>query len=348
MDYKALEDLVNILVRKTGLELFENGEKKELEEKLDEISSKVLLLNNENKKEELEIFLNEKEIILSSLNDIGENSIICAKEILKTFTDGKPYTYAKDKVNELVKLAKEELEKTHNEINNTNIFTEMDKYNKKVGKLKSEIESKVYEDKLKNEVINFNNAYHNSKLKSLKERKKYIPNQIEAINNIIEELKRICEKLKDNRMVYIRNLNSKKREFYKNLLKSYSKEEINEIKLIIKDIENEINENIKNENEYIKEINKYKEEIAKKENDLAIIEKEIFSLEENKVNENNRNYLEIFTDMLELLKQKDRLESLSKQQQYLYVDPDVIKEEIELLWNKKIKPASNFEDIEIF
>lgn len=351
MDYKALEDLVNILVRKTGLELNEkqeNKERKELEDKVNEITSKILLLEKTKEKEELESLTNEKEIILSALNESIDCAVAYAKKILSAFNEKKPYSYIKNTVESLVKLAKDEYEETHKKIEDTNIFTEMDNYNKLINSASNEMITKNYKNDVSKNIAIFASAYHKSKLKSLKDRKAFIPSQIEAINKIINELQKMCEILKKSRYNYMEELNKQKSKFYSNLLKFFYKDNLDEIKNIIEYIENMIHENKVLENSYIKDINKYKEEIANKEKNLIDINEEIKIEEDNIYSGDVKDNIDLLNDKLELLKNKSKLDSLSRQQQYLYVDPDVIREEIELLWNKKIKPEDEFEGVEIF
>lgn len=349
MNYKALEDLVNILVRKSGLELKnnqKNKEKKELEERLSYISSKVLLLKNSDEQLELEYLLKEKELILSCLENVQKNALTYAEEIMQAYNEKKPYIFVKEKIEVLVSMARKELERTNSEINETNIFTEMEKYNKKISELNEEFNSKDYKNGYKIAVTASMDKYKNSKLKALSETKNFIPKQIEASERIILELTSICEKLKVNRAVLMKKLNEIKNEFYSNLLNRYYKDNISEIKSIIKSLENEIEETKSFEIKYKKEIKEYQEQINKKQ-------KYLFELEKNLIKEENciiptdvNNGADYLKDKLELLKIEDRLDSLTKEQQYLYVEPEVIKEEIELLWNKNIAPEE--ENFEVF
>lgn len=350
MDYKALEDLVNILVRKSGLELKNNQkdkEKKELEERLAYISSKVLLLKNSDEQLELEYLLKEKELILSCLEDVSKNALTYAEEIMQSYKEKKPYSVVKDKVETLVSMAKKELEKTQSEIDETNIFTEMEKYNNKISQMLEEINLKDYKNGYKITVISAMNKYKDSKLKALYKAQNFIPKQIEASERIILELTSICEKLKVNRAVLMKKLNEIKTTFYSNLLNRYYKDNISEIKNIIKSLEAEIEETKTFENKYKKEIKDYQEQISKKQKYLIELEKNIKREEENIIPSDINNGADNLKDKIELLKEEDRLDSLTKEQQYLYVDSDVIKEEIELLWNKAISPSPE-EEIDIF
>lgn len=349
MDYKALEDLVNILVRKSGLELKnnqKNKEKKELEEKLDTISSKVFLLEKSGDQLELEYLLKEKELILSSLEEEQENALTYAEDILTAFNSNKPYAYIKDKIEKLCEIANKEYGFTFSEINETNIFTEMEKYNKIINDHKDKISQKKYINNPKSNVVSFMQAYKSGKLKSLYRRKSYIPDQINAINQIVEKLKIIRENLNLNKAITMKKLNDAKNEFYPQLLKKYYKDNISEIKDIIKYLENEIEEMNKLSESYLIEIKKYEEEIIKKQKDQEDIEKEIYKEENNFIPSDINNNADYLKDKIEMLRSEDRLDSLMKEQQYLYVDVDVIKEEIELLWNKKNSSNSNNESNE--
>ena len=337
MNYKALEDLINILVRKCGIDLKDevfNYRKNVLESKLKELKSSS------------NVFMYEKDIniIEKSLEMWDSKIVLYANEILKSYEEKKPYYLIKDRVEFLVNKSKEELDRTNKELEESNIFEVLDKYNKELKKLEESLVINDYKDRENLGFNNFANAYRNSKIKSLKRRRETLESQISSLNKLIKVLNDEYDKVNLNKALLEEKLLICKEKTYSNELKISNVEEVDKLEEIISQIEKEIEMMQLLGDKYLKEISKYKNEEINKKEEMFLNEKEI--VEEKEIILDIKDNVKYLSDQIKYYSTESRVKSISLEQQYLYVNSDVIKEEIELLWKKS---GINFvEEIEYF
>ena len=172
-------------------------------------------------------------------------------------------------------------------------------------------------------------------MEGINSRKAEVLNLISVSKNLSEDVKqaRMCS---ENELSYLES-----RLYGVNTL-DVSEEELKNIDNLIGEIKVDIENNKYLENEYIDDIYAYKEElknldinystlqneISKEEKILEILNSEISS------NDICENKIDKLADSVLLIEYNERLKSLKNQQQYLYVDSKVIKEEIYNLWKR--------------
>ena len=121
-----------------------------------------------------------------------------------------------------------------------------------------------------------------------------------------------------------------------------SDDELKNIDTLIGEIKTEIENNKYLENEYIDDIYAYKEELKNLDINYATLQNEINKEEKileilnSEISSNDicEDKISKLSDSILLIEYTDRVKSLKNQQQYLYVDSKVIKEEIYNLWNR--------------
>ncbi len=339
---EKLGNVYDTLCRKTFLEEeieIQSAELLRLKETRDFIKTRIESdnyykgLDKVRDKEELKILENEEKLIEECLKEWETNAELYGAYILDAYKSNKDFDYIREKLDYLVIGAKNELSKTQAEIEDSNIFKEMDKYVKLTEDLNEKIKTYSYIDSEKEKIIEFEIEYKDKKLSKLKEKKKVLESDISSLESLIKEITHMYEVIKKNRILLKEKLNEKQERLFNTNLKIVSDKEMKDIESLISSIKDAIETSKEEENKYIKDINKYKCELTKKTCELKEITKEIES--DNTSDENNLNSLELLNDKILLLEYQNRLDSISKQKQYLYVDPEVIREEIEMLWNRK-------------
>lgn len=331
MNYKALEDLINILVRKIGIDLSDPisvSKKNEFEKHLNEIR-----LSSDTLKYEKELKLTEE-----CLKDLESKIILYASDIIDAFKNRKSYSFIKDKVDFLINESKKALENTKNMIKNSNIFEAIEENKKDINSFKKDLDEKELIDNNKLQINNFYSAYIKSKNKASKKRIEVLINQINALEKIIVVLK-VEKKKIDNRNFYLKNEAVKYKEKLESL-NLLTDDDVIKYEDILKHINDDIESLLKIIEEYNKEIKEYELEQKNKKEELILKQKEI-SL---KIEIDTKDNIEYLKEMISYHKSLEKLKSISLQQQYLYVDPDIIKEEIEIIWKKN--NINDFSDIE--
>ncbi len=410
MNYRAIEDLINILVKKAGYNLGDTTtledtdiltkrrgiledrieklnahikkeeyvdkedkardleEKKYLEDTLDiiknqqeegsltlkEVSSleeqiKVITAKIDSKEytnidrktqdlEELDALNNELYYLSDSIEKKRNTPSELGAIILEAYRENKSFNDIKDELKLLVEKATNSYNKTVNEIKTSNIFQLMDEYNNKKSIIFKKLEENVYDNKSIKSSIKKKCEYHNGRINAYKE-------TMVAIEKREDELETLIENSKD---LYIKTLNERLDK--ENELEEYTKKiyELNNLDIYKNDFNSFLDylkEDI--ENDKLLE-NKYNEDVLNYKNEIRTLE-----INNKKVNAsimNEERYLDILNKKLELfeLNNKDRVEdevsyldyskrlaNLANEQQYYYVNIEVIENEIVKFWNKE-------------
>lgn len=409
MNYRALEDLINILVKKAGYELEEsvtledinilNERKQIISNKIEELSKRIsnedyldkdikgkdidekkyledniesvktqdegdltnleiksleeqikyldLKINNKDykdyKKEEIDnLLLNtldeEEKETEEKIDDKRKTASLIGLELLEDYKAGKTIKDVKAKLDLLVEKATKSYELTVDEIEEANIFELMDEYSKKKNDIFQKLEKNEYDDKNLKLEINKKCKYHHNKIDSLKETLNAIDNRKKELMVLITESKEFYDNTLNERKEKEENLLTYLDKFNSLVNLEVYKEEFNRF---VDYLREEIAKNKYLENKYNEDILSYKNEIrnleinAKNINSLILEEEKCLEVLNDKLEELENNNIDKINDEITYLAFVDRLEKLSNEQQYYYVDINVIKNEIISTWNKE-------------
>lgn len=343
MNYRALEDLINILIKKTGYKLndvkieedvdFLLERKKQIEKELssvkDDESSRGKYLN--------ESLSKELEVIEESIKEKKSDAITLGNEILDAYNKKESLDSITDTLELLVKKARNEYEKTYEEVKQSNIFELIDEYSNRKGKYSNDLEEKEYFNKDNENLMILRIDYHNDKIEELKRELEVIDKKKEKLMTLQNDSDTLSKKV------------HKELEQKNNLLSSYIEELFNETSLIedednynklIDSIRKEISDLSYLESKYNDDVKTYKNKIKDLDskvievNERITLEEKTKSITQDMLDRKENDLLDKLNDNIELLKASNRVDSLVNEQQYLYVNVDVIKDEIIQLWNK--------------
>lgn len=360
----------------------EVNRKKYLEEEIirveDEINFNTIRLNEVEKKISDDRYMDDlafnkdklmlsnckKEIeIIDSSVDVWQNSAeVLGGKILDAFKGNKDINDVKDEIDSLVKMANCELKCTQEEINGSNIFEIIDNYEKMSVNLKGKVSSYNYDNEEEKNRIHVKQTYHKEKISKYKANLEGINARKAEVLNLISVSKNLSEDVKQARMCSENKLFYLETRLYGVNTLDISDEELKNIDTLIGEIKVDIENNRYLENEYIDDIYAYKEELKNLDINYATLQSEISKEEkildilnlEISSNDICENKLSKLSDSILLIEYNERLKSLKNQQQYLYVDSKVIKEEIYNLWKRSgssdreeiVEEKDNKEDVE--
>ena len=288
-----------------------------------------------------EVYLNTLERELSLINEAldnkEKNSILIGTELLSAFKNNRTLVEVKDLLDTLTERAKSNYERTLEEIKGSNIFELIDEYNNKKNDVTSILEKNNYSSDEIKESLFEKTKYHNKRIETFKSTITGIEKRKEELNTLIDESKNLFlstrierlkkeEKLKclEELLFNESNLNNLESEYASiiNLLN----DEINSDKFL----ENKYELDIENFNEELRNLdinyNNLHNEIIKEERSLEILN--------DRIQNDGVDTLSKFEDKIKQLEYTNRINSLYNEQQYLYVNVDVIKEEIESIWSR--------------
>ncbi len=409
MNYKALEDLINILVKKAGYNVTETKTSEDIEElqkrltSLEEAKEKLerkISSDNYINKDEKNKDLEEKKYIESSINiltsqadkgliveseleslneqarildlkienrtyedrtskaidDLNSKTIEeeidkvsavikekhdspseLGQELLKAFKAGKTFDQIRPMFEKLINLATDENKKTVEEIDNTNIFELMEKYAKEKDSVSKRIQKGGYSTKDVKNGIDEKKKYHSKKITSYNKTLDAIETRKKELKELVEESKELYAKTREERIKKEELLNEYTEKLYSSREITQYMEEFNKYLDYLKD---EILGNKILEDKYTSDVIMYNDEIRTLELNIKTINGKILDEEnclevvESKMEALEDNCLDRIDDELSYLYNASRLESLTNEQQYFYVNVDTIKTEIANIWNK--------------
>lgn len=340
----------------------EINRKKYLEEEIvrveDEINSNTLRLNELGKKISESTYMDdltfnkdrlmlanckkEIEIVDSSIEMWQNSAEVLGGKILDAFKSGKEITEVKDEIDSLVKMSTCELKFTQEEINGSNIFEIIDNYEKLSVNLKGKVSTYNYDDEEEKNRVHVKQSYHKEKIAKYKANLDGINARKSEVLNLISVSKNLSEDVKQTRMCSENELSYLESRLYRVNTLDVQPENLKNIDSLIGEIKNNIENNKYLENEYIDDIYTYKEELKNLDINYATLQNEISKEEKileilnSEISSNDvcENKLSKLSDSILLIEYDERLKSLKNQQQYLYVDSKVIKEEIYNLWKR--------------
>ena len=314
-----------------------------VEELIEVVNYKLdnLSYTDDSDKSKDEVYLNTLERELSLVNEAldnkEKNSILIGTELLSAFKNNRSLAEVKDLLDTLTERANNNYERTLDEIKGSNIFELIDLYNNKKNDITNVLEKNNYSSDEIKESLFEKTKYHNKRIETFKSTITGIEKRKEELNTLIDESKNLFlstrierlkkeEKLKtlEELLFNESNLNNLESEYASiiNLLN----DEINSDKFL----ENKYELDIENFNEELRNLdinyNNLHNEIIKEERSLEILN--------DRIQNDGVDTLSKFEDKIKQLEYTNRINSLYNEQQYLYVNVDVIKEEIESIWSR--------------
>lgn len=314
-----------------------------VEELIEVVNYKLdnLSYTDDSDKSKDEVYLNTLERELSLINEAldnkEKNAILLGTELLSAFKNNRTLVEVKDLLDTLTERAKNNYERTLDEIKGSNIFELIDLYNNKKNDITNVLEKNNYSSDEIKESLFEKTKYHNKRIETFKSTITGIEKRKEELNTLIDESKNLFlstrierlkkeEKLKtlEELLFNESNLNNLESEYASiiNLLN----DEINSDKFL----ENKYELDIENFNEELRNLdinyNNLHNEIIKEERSLEILN--------DRIQNDGVDTLSKFEDKIKQLEYTNRINSLYNEQQYLYVNVDVIKEEIESIWSR--------------
>lgn len=268
--------------------------------------------------------------------DINENNpVLIGNTLLDKFKSGEKLESVREELDCLIKTARNNYEHTLEEVKGSNIFELIDKYANKKRSLKDRLDDNDYNDEKEKENIFEKSKYHNKRIETFR-------NTIDGIDKRKKELEILIEE-SDNLYLNTRSERISKEEFLDELLlRLYHESNLSLIDQYSESI-NVLRQDIINdktlENKYNQDIQVYMDEIRNLDINTSSLHNEIIAEEKcldilNSKVQNDVTLNSKFEDEIDLLHDSNRITSLENEQQYLYVNVDVIKNEIEELWNR--------------
>lgn len=284
----------------------------------------------------------EIEIVEKSIKMWQNSPEVLGGKILDAFKSDKDIKEVKEEIETLIKMANCELKYTQEEINGSNIFEVIDNYEKLSTNLESKVNSYTYDNEEEKNRIHIKQTYHKEKIAKCKANLEGINSRKAEVLNLISVSKNLSEDVKQARMCSENKLTYLEERLYTINTLDISDDELKNIDTLIGEIKTEIENNKYLENEYIDDIYAYKEELKNLDINYATLQNEINKEEKileilnSEISSNDicEDKISKLSDSILLIEYTDRVKSLKNQQQYLYVDSKVIKEEIYNLWNR--------------
>ena len=312
------------------------------------LGEKTHIDNSEKLKDQLSLekLVNEETLLVNKIEKWQNNPEIIGKKILEEYKNGVSIEEVNNLIDSLIDEANTEYKKTLVEVKESNIFGTMDKYNKNINYVDSEITKGSYKDLNRQDYLSTIKGYHKDKLKLNKDMLERLNKQKEEYTSLINVVSLLKDEIQKRRIDSERELLSYESRLYETNMVNISESDMKEFDKLISNIKDEITENSSLEYEYNLDIQNYKEKVRELESKISTLEKFISTYEEKvnnlMMNSPKNGFIDnkkLLNDRLLLVEYDNRLKSITNQQQYLYVDSKVIKDEINNLWS--IKDDSN-------
>ncbi len=294
----------------------------------------------------LDVLEAELERINTSLEIKYNHPVVLGNKLLDAFKENKPFSQVSEMFDTLITKAHNEFDKTSKEIKDSNIFDIIDKYTTKKRDTAGNLEENNYSsESLRSELFE-KEKYHNSRLDTFRNNLDVIEKRKEELKVLIDESKKLYDGVLKER--------EQKEDILSELINTLYGEanliiEEDDYKKIINELRNEIVDDKYLENKYNSDIQSFKDEVKNLDINYTNISNEITCEERSleiiheKLNGKAVDLMNKFQDKVNFLVYSNRVENLGNEQQYLYVNVDVIKDEVMSIWNKGedvVKPDS--------
>ena len=271
----------------------------------------------------LSVLESELKEINASLDNKEKNPILIGTQLLDSFKNGEPLNNVKEDLDTLTI--------------SSNIFELIDLYSNKKNDITDKINNSDYANEKGKEDLFEKTKYHNKRIETFKSTISGIEKRKEELSVLIEESNNLFEKTRIERL--------KKEEKLKNLeVLLFNESNLSnldkEFSSIITSLTEEINGDKYLENKYKLDIENFNEEMRNLDINFNNMHNEIISEERSleiindRIDEKSSDLVSKLEDKIKLLGYTNRVNSLYNEQQYLYVNVDVIKEEIESIWTR--------------
>ena len=180
-------------------------------------------------------------------------------------------------------------------------------------------------------------GYHNSRIEELKRELEVIDRKKEEILSLQNYVEDVLKKVNKDIESKTNKLNSLIRKLYKENSISNDEKVYN---TLINTIRYEISDLVYLREQYELDIENYKEKLkdldikVNEVNDRLNDEEKLLSITQDKIEQKENDLLDRLNDNIEGLNASNRVNNLTNEQQYLYVNVDVIRDEIINLWNR--------------
>ena len=303
------------------------------------LQNKAYFDESSRSKDEVTLAVLEQELVevRKSLEEKNINPVLIGHRLLEAFKDEKPFTTVSDMFEILTSKARNEYERTTKEVKDSKIFELMDKYTTMKRDSSTSLENNNYSIDTIRQGLFEKEKYHNSRVETFKATLESIEKRKAELNTLIDESKKLYESVHRERQAKEDKLNSLVNVLYNELNLVVEEESY---KKTVNDLRNEIADDKYLENKYDNDVQSFKDEVKNLDinysNVNAEIAREERSLEiiHEKLSANAVDSLAKFEDKVNFLVYSNRIDSLVNEQQYLYVNVDVIKDEIISIWNK--------------
>ncbi len=286
----------------------------------------------------LAVLQDELNEVNASLEVKYNNPVILGNKLLDAFKDNKSFEEVNGQFELLLNLARTEYDRTNGEVKDSNIFELMDKYTTMKRESSTNLENNEYSSEEIRQSLFQKEKYHNSRLDTFKKTLEGIEKRKEELRVLIDESKKLYDGVH-------KEINQKedKLDYLVSVLYNESNLIVEEedYKKSVNDLRSEIVDDKFLENKYNSDIQAFKDEIKNLDINHTNINAEMASEERSleiihdKLNNNKAfDNMNKFADKVNFLVYSNRIESLLNEQQYLYVNVDVIKDEVISLWNK--------------
>ncbi len=345
-----LDSKLNDKSIKTGVRRKLYGEKTLLENEITDVEELLELANlklenklyfdqNTKSKDEVNLAVLESELeeVEKSLEEKYINPVVIGNKLLDAFKEGKPFGAVSDIFEILTTKARNEYDRTTKEVKDSNIFELMDRYTTMKRDVATNLENNGYANEDIRQSLFEKERYHNSRIDTFKNTLDGIDKRKAELSTLIDESKKLYDSIHKEREQKEDKLN-----FLVDVLYNESNLVLEEedYKRAIADLRVEIADDKYLENKYDSDIQSFKDEIKNLDinytninNEISVEERSLDIIHE-KLNNNAVDLLAKFEDKVNFLVYSNRVDSLVNEQQYLYVNVDVIKDEVISLWNK--------------
>jgi len=303
------------------------------------LQNKAYFDSNSKSKDEKALAVLEDELneINASLDIKYKHPVILGNKLLEAFKDGKSFDTVSDEFSELLRIAKNEFDKTTSEVKDSNIFELMDRYTNKKRDVSVNLEKNDYNSENIKQDLFEKEKYHNSRLETFKATLDGIEKRKEELRVLIDESKKLYDNLHKDIQYKESRMNELVNVLYNEANLIIEEEEYVKV---INDLRNEIVDDKYLENKYNNDIQGFKDEVKNLDINYTNINAEIASEERSleivheKLNNKNNDIISRLQDKVNFLVYSNRVDNLVNEQQYLYVNVDVIRDEILSMWGK--------------
>ena len=198
--------------------------------------------NNDKLKDELSLEKLEKEeaVLVNKIEKWQNNPELIGKKILEEYKKGASIEDVSVLIDELIEQANTEYKKTSIEVKESNIFGTMDKYNKNINYVDSEISKGSYKDLNRQDYLSTIKGYHKDKLKLNKTELESLKKQKEEYLSLVNVITLLKDEIQKRRIDAERELLSYEARLFDTNIVNINESDMKEFDKLITNIKDEI------------------------------------------------------------------------------------------------------------